>query len=162
HLQQVAREDRQQAIEKARTVARSAGNDDAAYVRSFGAALRGTTRPGVGVPDAAKRHVLKQYMLMEPASTSIFTDRRYAANARRPIESWKAIYYPASEPERITGGFPDDDDTFPYCVAVGSGRDGYCCTGTLIAPNVVVTAGHCYKCCNEQSDGQIHVGKTVS
>ena len=36
-----------------------------------------------------------------------------------------------------------DPGDFPDCVAVGS-NTSFCCTGTLIGPNVVVTAGHCH------------------
>ena len=41
------------------------------------------------------------------------------------------------------------DQRFRDCVAVGAkiaGQNRYCCTGTLVAPNVVVTAGHCFFC----------------
>lgn len=41
---------------------------------------------------------------------------------------------------RIIGGEPTSD--FRECVAVGN-DDDFCCTGTLIAPRVVLTAGHC-------------------
>jgi Trypsin len=41
---------------------------------------------------------------------------------------------------RIIGGAPTLD--FPDCIAIGS-EDRWCCTGTLVAPNVIVTAGHC-------------------
>jgi Trypsin len=44
------------------------------------------------------------------------------------------------EPDSIVGGMPTTN--FPDCCAVGN-QSGYFCTGTLIAPNVVVTAGHC-------------------
>lgn len=44
------------------------------------------------------------------------------------------------DPSSIVGGHPTID--FPDCCAVGS-DSAYFCTGTLIAPNVVVTAGHC-------------------
>lgn len=44
------------------------------------------------------------------------------------------------DPSSIVGGQTTID--FPDCCAVGS-EAGYFCTGTLIAPNVVVTAGHC-------------------
>ena len=50
----------------------------------------------------------------------------------------------APDGERIIGGVPTSD--FPDCVAVGS-NTGWCCSGTLVAPNVVVTAGHCHAEC---------------
>jgi secreted trypsin-like serine protease len=42
--------------------------------------------------------------------------------------------------ETILGGQPTSD--FPDCCAVGDDQDYYC-SGTLIAPNLVVTARHC-------------------
>ena len=50
------------------------------------------------------------------------------------------------------------DDRFRDCVAVGrriGGRDFYCCTGTLIAPTVVVTAGHCFGCSGGGGDNAV-------
>lgn len=47
--------------------------------------------------------------------------------------------------DRIFGGRPAEQDEFPYCVAIGNGNS-ICCTGTLIAPNLVVTAAHCAGC----------------
>lgn len=47
------------------------------------------------------------------------------------------------DPGRIFGGVRVDPGEFPDCVAVGS-PFSFCCTGTLIGPNVVVTAGHCH------------------
>lgn len=44
--------------------------------------------------------------------------------------------------ERVVGPGGIADETFADCVAIGSDTD-WCCTGTLIAPNVVLTAGHC-------------------
>jgi secreted trypsin-like serine protease len=63
-------------------------------------------------------------------TTSIETDTEFIKNQM------------AADPtnKRIVGGVPTRD--FPECVAVGS-RDDYCCTGTLIAPQAVLTAGHC-------------------
>jgi len=54
----------------------------------------------------------------------------YIENAKQLIPNRK----------RIIGGIPTAD--FPDCVAVGSDT-AWCCSGTLVAPNVVVTAGHC-------------------
>jgi hypothetical protein len=47
------------------------------------------------------------------------------------------------DPQRILGGRPTREGEFPHCVAVGSGSR-FCCTGTLVAPRVVITAGHCF------------------
>jgi secreted trypsin-like serine protease len=47
---------------------------------------------------------------------------------------------------RILGGIATAATEFPDCVAVGDETD-WCCTGTLVAPNVVVTAGHCAESC---------------
>jgi len=44
----------------------------------------------------------------------------------------------------ILGGEATDD--YPECVAVGS-PNSWCCSGTLIAPNVVITAGYCAREC---------------
>lgn len=65
----------------------------------------------------------------QPAE-GIYSDLVYLKNARKLITSRG----------RIVGGVPTED--FPDCVAVGS-LNGWCCTGTLVAPNVVISAGHC-------------------
>jgi hypothetical protein len=65
------------------------------------------------------------------AATPIPTDSELP-NVIRPTRT--------DDPASIVGGHPTID--FPDCCAVGSNA-GYFCTGTLIAPNVVVTAGHC-------------------
>jgi endonuclease G len=48
---------------------------------------------------------------------------------------------------RIVGGRPTRKAEFPECCCIGgrgpNGNDFYFCSGTLIAPNVVLTAGHC-------------------
>lgn len=47
---------------------------------------------------------------------------------------------PQDDPEEIIGGRRTED--FPDCCALGDDTDYYC-TGTLVAPNIVVTAAHC-------------------
>jgi hypothetical protein len=50
--------------------------------------------------------------------------------------------YGPSGPDPIIGGAPTRN--FPDCAAVGD-DDQFCCSGTLIAPGLVVTAKHCGK-----------------
>ena len=61
---------------------------------------------------------------------SIFADKVFLQNAKRMIP----------DRTRIVGGISTSE--YPDCVAVGS-DDAWRCTGTLVSPNVVVTAGHC-------------------
>jgi len=61
-------------------------------------------------------------------------DPRYVANLR-------ALALQTSN-ARIIGGTSVDPKDFPDCVAVGSDTL-WACTGTLIAPNAVLTAAHC-------------------
>lgn len=64
-------------------------------------------------------------------------DPRYLKNARQLAERTR-------KNARILGGTTVAAKDFQDCVAVGD-DDGWGCTGTLIAPNVVLTAGHCEK-----------------
>jgi hypothetical protein len=81
-----------------------------------------------------------------PQSQSIFTDPVFQANSKKMIRDRK----------RIVGGIPTS--AFPDCVAIGSNND-WCCTGTLVAPNVVITAAHCLpvECAN-----RIFIGEDVN
>jgi hypothetical protein len=64
------------------------------------------------------------------------SDERYARNALTYIYKGGRIYGPSRE-----------DQEHADCVAVGAAAGSYCCTGTIIAPKLVVTAGHCYAEC---------------
>jgi secreted trypsin-like serine protease len=79
-----------------------------------------------------------------PPADSIYADPVYLENAKRLI----------ADRDRIVGGIATAD--YRDCVAIGS-ADDWCCTGTLVAPNVVVTAGHCYPECVQR----VFVGDNV-
>jgi secreted trypsin-like serine protease len=69
-----------------------------------------------------------------PPVDSVLSDPVFLANAKRLISNRK----------RVIGGRPTTE--YPDCVALG-GKEQWCCTGTLVAPNVVITAGHCLPEC---------------
>jgi secreted trypsin-like serine protease len=66
-----------------------------------------------------------------PALDSVLFDPVFLENMKHLIR----------KRDRVVGGIPTSE--YPDCVAVGS-PDQWCCSGTLVAPNVVVTAGHCH------------------
>jgi secreted trypsin-like serine protease len=68
-------------------------------------------------------------------SFQIYKDPRYLANARELARRTLGGL-------RIIGGAPVPSGEFLDCIAVGSDSQ-WACTGTLIAPNAVLTAGHC-------------------
>jgi secreted trypsin-like serine protease len=68
-------------------------------------------------------------------SFHIYEDPRFVANARELARRTGAGM-------RILGGQTVPAGKFPDCVAIGSDSQ-WGCTGTLIAPTVVITAGHC-------------------
>lgn len=88
---------------------------------------------------------------------SIFSDPRFLRNARELVV----------DRDRVVGALGAIAREFTDCVAVGSG-DRWCCTGTLVAPNVVLTAAHCpAKNCAERvfigtDVGRLEMGEVLS
>lgn len=122
----------------------AAGDDDASYVPLF--MLAYNTAHSVQTADAKRRPELAAAMLdqLKPVSQVGRGATRAAGQAGKSLQ--EDPVYLANQRlvivlnTRITAGRPTSD--FPDCVAVGSER-GFCCTGTLVAPNVVVSAAHC-------------------
>lgn len=124
-----------------------AGDDDARFVRAFQAVLNAAeTAASDGGPDRATRRAAAPSPTGRrlaaarggagagaaagiPAD-SVYSDPVFLANARAML----------TDRRRIVGGVPAR--AFADCVAVGTTTE-WCCTGTLVAPSVVVTAGHC-------------------
>ena len=126
-----------------------AGDDGEVYVRLFAAAynIAYDTKKG---QEAAPR---------DTASAVLEANTRISAGATRalpvaepspPGESGASVFddpvyiensrYVIPDQARILGGSITAD--YPDCVAVGA-ADQWCCSGTLIAPKLVVTAAHC-------------------
>jgi len=101
------------------------GDEAVRHARSL---LLQTAEPHLARARSARRPDLTSRQA--PASDSLLTDLVFLKNARKLIR----------DRDRIVGGVLTLD--FPDCVAIGT-DDGWCCSGTLVAPNVVVTAAHC-------------------
>jgi secreted trypsin-like serine protease len=106
-----------------------AKKDDEAFVRVLNAAYdatksRSRSARGVGAPADAPG-----------TSFQIYKDPRYLENARHLAKRTLGG-------DRVIGGKPVPRTEFLDCLAVGSNTQ-WGCTGTLIARDVVITAGHC-------------------
>jgi hypothetical protein len=101
----------------------------------------------VPVPDA--RFSSTAVLPSPPSSQSIYRDPQYIRNAKKYIQTIQS---------RIVGGVGGSvANGFTDCVAVGNAT-GWCCSGNLVAPNVVVTAGHCEGSCGSR----VFVGSDVN
>lgn len=141
---------RQVADRFARSIA---GDDQSLYVRIFVSAFNlawETSHQTDGAPqpaDYAIEHTTRtaEYAMRARGSTgldalegpSIYDDSTYLENAR----------YVINDTSRIINGVRTDE--YPDCVAVGS-EERFCCTGTLISPTAVLTAGHCVPECSDR------------
>ena len=131
----------QAAKEFARKVA---GDDKVRYVQAFQSAYN-IAAGAIGEEGEERSAVPKVLRGVVPlAAQALYTDPNFVENAARMIEDMN----------RVVGGVATND--FPDCVAVGS-LGGWCCTGTLVARNVVVTAGHCRGGCSSR----IFIGTNV-
>jgi hypothetical protein len=91
----------------------------------------------------AVRSTLRSDVPLAPAR--FISDDNFVKNTIKLIQDQK----------RIIGGEPTKD--FPDCVAVGTNSQ-WCCTGTLVARNIVVTAGHCQGGCS----ARVFIGTNVN
>lgn len=154
----------QEQMDAAESLARLvAGDDDRRFVLVFQSLVNVldsfvTEEGGTGVDQA-------RAILLRTAEPMVAQGRQGLGSASAPGPQPDSIY---SDPvfiknamklipdrERIIGGLPTP--FFRDCVAVGS-DNGWCCTGTLVARNVVVTAGHCVK---GRCSSRIFVGDDV-
>jgi secreted trypsin-like serine protease len=128
-----ARVDQDTAVRSAIEYAEKyAGQNDAEFVRALNLHFHSSMqKPG------RERSVTRAGAAADSPTKSfhIYDDPRYLANARELARRTLGGL-------RVIGGAPVKQGEFLDCVAVGSDNQ-WGCTGTLIAADVVVTAGHC-------------------
>lgn len=137
----------QESAKTARTFARNmAGGDKVKLLQAFQVAFN--MAAGAQVTHPEERSIVRRMVRSEStlAPQRFFSDPVYVDNAVELIQGKM----------RIVGGVPTTANEFPDCVAVGN-NSMWCCTGTLIAANVVVTAGHCGGSCSSR----IFIGPNV-
>ena len=120
-----------------------AGDDDANFVQLLERRLQGS-------PVLRSRSVIPVFPEPSPQrSFQVHSDPRYLANTR-------LLARRTGGGLRVIGGEIVPPGDFMDCVAVGNAQQ-WGCTGTLIAANVVVTAGHCANFAT-----RIFIGRDVS
>lgn len=108
----------------------AAGADDAAFVRELRARyFRSTVLSRTGTLAMVRSNTGGD------VSRKIYDDPRFQKNARELARRTTGGL-------RVMGGTTTLTTEFKDCVAVGN-DSSWGCTGTLIAPNLVITAGHC-------------------
>ena len=141
----------QHHLTAAATLARSiAGDDDTRFAVVFHALANHVETLAAGDRNSNFEQTRAQLLAARDssrratASTTGATDNALLYSDRVYLENLDAL---GSAKTAIVGGELTTD--FPDCVAVGS-QTKWCCSGTLVSPNVVVTAAHCIGACSER------------
>jgi secreted trypsin-like serine protease len=126
--------DQQQILD---CIARAEKNaiDDAEFVRLLNECYAAKSRGGLRLRGGVRLRVVGAPRDRSPRAQQLMQDARYLRNARELARRTQGG-------TRVIGGTRVPKNGFLDCVAVGNDVD-WGCTGTLIAPDVVVTAGHC-------------------
>jgi trypsin len=97
-------------------------------------------QPSSARPGTTTRQLRRPTMPNQPSTAGEGVSREDEVLRQKPGQLPQVILPKKSDGQPIIGG--EETHEFPDCCAVGSsGR--YFCSGTLIAPTLVVTAGHC-------------------
>jgi secreted trypsin-like serine protease len=131
---EVAGDDRRAYLETAVALVNLAGEvAESPAGRQAELALQQLAGARPGKRTAARRRGLPAAEIapaLPAVDATIYADETFLANAEYLLRNRR----------RIVGGRPTTE--FPDCVAVGA-RSRFCCSGTLVAPRLVVTAAHC-------------------
>lgn len=147
--------ERNRRIDKALADAEAAaGNDIAALFKEFHAkffeqesATRTLRAARSNSPTRSTSSPLRLARLN--TESQMFQDPRYVKNAKALWRRKTSI-----SAKRIIGGIAVSDPEFLDCVAVRDAKE-WKCSGTLIASNAVLTAGHCT--CEDKDSNPTHV-----
>jgi len=141
-------------FEAARAFAEAvAGNDDARFVEVLEQAYKIATPKAI-----AGRSLVQDDSVFMQGLTPVQSIQRFDESKKLqqsihqdPIykKNLAALLKQDEVNPRILGGQLTNTGEFPDCVAIGSDSQ-WCCTGTLISPNVVITAGHCNPGCTSR------------
>jgi Trypsin len=133
------------------------GDDDHAFVQLFQAVMNIADRSSMLLE--ANEQDLSRAISVAPQASQ-FRNHAQAVSSREglaadPVVIKNTLRLIASN-KRIIGGIPTSE--FPDCVAIG-GVESWCCNGTLVAHNLVVTAAHCK---DEGCASRIFIGDDVN
>ena len=112
-----------------------AGTDDEAFLRQFKARYERAGGAATRTRGMLPVRAIDPHGDRSPRGRMLQADPRLLANARELLRRTQGGL-------RVVGGTKVPPKQFLDCVAVGR-DDAWGCTGTLIAPDVVVSAGHC-------------------
>lgn len=128
-------DDDQQLILDCIARAEKNARDDAEFVRLLNLCYAAQNRSGLRLRGGVSLRATAAPRDRSPRSQQLMRDPRYLQNARELARRTQGGI-------RVLGGTRVPKNGFLDCVAVGNDVD-WGCTGTLIAADVVVTAGHC-------------------
>ncbi len=115
---------------------KDAGDDDREFVRLLNDCyVMKLQAPGRRTRGLLPMRAVPSGIDRSPRALQLLSDPRYLENARELARRTQGG-------TRVIGGTPVPKKEFLDCVAVGNDNQ-FGCTGTLVAPDVVVTAGHC-------------------
>jgi secreted trypsin-like serine protease len=114
---------------------KKAGGDHRAFIRHLNEYYSGRQRSALRLRGSPAARAAVAPHDRTPRAEQLLHDARYLENARKLAQRTQGG-------TRVIGGTVVPKGQFLDCVAVGNDAQ-WGCTGTLIAANVVVTAGHC-------------------
>jgi len=112
-------------------------------------------RSGSRPPLGERYAVVVSPLLTIPLALATSTKTPWNDDVSVEIPPASAAAAPADPSVAIVGGTPTTSSTWPGVVALFDLNDEFACTGTLVAPDLVLSAGHC-----GQGIDSVHLGSS--